>query len=57
MFAALKEHWPEYLMEAAGLGIIMISTRVVDALRPGHVPEIASRIRWCNHEPQRDAGS
>jgi len=21
MFAALKEHWPEYLMEAAGLGI------------------------------------
>src|SRR5580704_4386577 len=25
MFAALKEHWPEYLMEAAGLGIFMIS--------------------------------
>ncbi len=23
---ALREHWPEYLMEAAGLGIFMIST-------------------------------
>jgi aquaporin Z len=32
MFAALKEHWPEYLMEAAGLGLIMISACVVDAL-------------------------
>src|SRR5262249_7130957 len=32
MFAALKEHWPEYLMEAAGLGIILISACVVDAL-------------------------
>jgi aquaporin Z len=32
MFAALKEHWPEYLMEAAGLGIFMISTCVVGAL-------------------------
>jgi len=25
MLAALKKHWPEYLMEAAGLGIFMIS--------------------------------
>jgi aquaporin Z len=32
MFAALKEHWPEYLMEAAGLGVLMISVCVVDAL-------------------------
>ena len=32
MFAALKAHWPEYLMEAAGLGIFMISVCVVDAL-------------------------
>jgi aquaporin Z len=32
MFGALKEHWPEYLMEAAGLGIILISACVVDAL-------------------------
>jgi aquaporin Z len=32
MFAALKQHWPEYLMEAAGLGIIMVSICVVDAL-------------------------
>ena len=32
MFAAPREHWPEYLMEAAGLAIIMISVCVVDAL-------------------------
>jgi aquaporin Z len=32
MFAALKAHWPEYLMEAAGLGLIMISACVVDAV-------------------------
>lgn len=28
MFDALKRHWPEYLMEAAGLGIFMISACV-----------------------------
>ncbi len=28
MFKALREHWPEYLMEAAGLGIFMISAGV-----------------------------
>jgi len=32
MFAALRGHWPEYLIEAAGLGIYMISACVVDAL-------------------------
>jgi aquaporin Z len=32
MLAALKAHSPEYLMEAAGLGILMISVCVVDAL-------------------------
>jgi aquaporin Z len=32
MFAALKEHWPEYLIEAAGLGIYMISACVFRAL-------------------------
>ncbi|KAA0221797.1 aquaporin family protein [candidate division KSB1 bacterium] len=25
MFAVLKKHWPEYLMEAAGLGLFMVS--------------------------------
>ncbi|MBW8065283.1 MAG: aquaporin family protein, partial [Nitrospira sp.] len=25
MYDALKRHWPEYLMEAAGLGLFMIS--------------------------------
>jgi aquaporin Z len=32
MVAALKEHWPEYLMEAAGLGIFMMSVCVLGAL-------------------------
>jgi aquaporin Z len=32
MFAALREHWPEYLMEAAGLGMYMISACVVGVL-------------------------
>jgi aquaporin Z len=32
MFAALREHWPEYLIEAAGLGTYMISAGAVDAL-------------------------
>src|SRR5437667_394193 len=28
MLDALKRHWPEYLMEAAGLGLFMISAAV-----------------------------
>ena len=28
MWRALSRHWPEYLMEAAGLGIFMISASV-----------------------------
>jgi aquaporin Z len=28
MLSALKRHWPEYLMEAAGLGIFMVSAAV-----------------------------
>ncbi len=32
MFATLRKHWPEYLMEAAGLGIFMISACVVVAI-------------------------
>ena len=29
MLTALRKHWPEYLMEAAGLGIFMISACIV----------------------------
>jgi aquaporin Z len=32
MFDALKRHWPEYLMEAAGLGLFMISAGVFTIL-------------------------
>ena len=29
MFDALKRHWPEYLMEGAGLGMFMLSASVL----------------------------
>src|SRR2546422_756280 len=32
MLNALKAHWPEYLMEAAGLGIFMVSASVFTIL-------------------------
>ncbi len=32
MFNALKEHWPEYLMEAAGLAVFMVSACVFTIL-------------------------
>jgi aquaporin Z len=32
MFQSLRHHWPEYLMEAAGLGIFMISAGVFTTL-------------------------
>jgi len=32
MLNALREHWPEYLMEAAGLGIFMVSASVFTIL-------------------------
>lgn len=32
MFQTLREHWPEYLMEAGGLGIFMISAGVFGVL-------------------------
>jgi hypothetical protein len=31
-FAALRSHWPEYLMEAAELGMFMVSACVVGVL-------------------------
>jgi len=32
MFVALRHHWPEYLMEAAGLGLFMISACIGTAI-------------------------
>ena len=32
MRAALQHHWPEYLMEAAGLGMFMLSACIFGAL-------------------------
>src|SRR5690348_14094231 len=32
MFNALKQHWPEYLMEAGGLGVFMIAACAFGAL-------------------------
>jgi aquaporin Z len=45
MFAVLKAHWPEYLMEAAGLGIFMISVCVVDALLEYPLSPVHQTIR------------
>jgi aquaporin Z len=47
MFDALKRHWPEYLMEAAGLGIFMISACVFATIleHPG------SPVRHAVSEP------
>jgi aquaporin Z len=45
MFVALKAHWPEYLMEAAGLGIFMISACVVDALLEYPLSQVHQTIR------------
>jgi aquaporin Z len=45
MFAALKEHCPEYLMEAAGLGIFMISVCVVGALLEYPLSPVHQTIR------------
>lgn len=32
MYAAVRNHWPEYLMEAAGLGCFMLSACLFTAL-------------------------
>jgi aquaporin Z len=45
MFAALKGHWPEYLMEAAGLGVFMISVCVFGALLEHPVSPVHQTIR------------
>jgi aquaporin Z len=45
MFAALKAHWPEYLMEAAGLGIFMMSACVFGALLEYPVSPVHQTIR------------
>jgi aquaporin Z len=47
MLNALKQHWPEYLIEAAGLGLFMISACVFGAVLeyPG------SPVRQAIHDP------
>ena len=47
MFATLKRHWPEYLMEAAELGIFMISACGFGVL----LEYSGSPIRQTIHEP------
>ena len=44
MFYALKNHWPEYLMEAAELGLFMISACVFTAVLFHPVSPIAQHI-------------
>ena len=45
MFAALKEHWPECLVEAAGLGIILISACLADVLLEYPLSPVRQAIR------------
>src|SRR5574341_1686109 len=47
MIEALKKHWPEYLMEAAGLGIFMISACGFGAL----LEHPASPVRHALTDP------
>ena len=51
---ALRAHWPEYVMEAAGLGLFMVSAAVVttaleyppDAVKSFLGPERPSGMGW-----------
>ena len=44
MRAALASHWPEYLIEAAGLGVFMLSACVFGALLGHPASPIAGRV-------------
>src|SRR5437763_11108515 len=44
MRAALTSHWPEYLIEAAGLGVFMLSACVFGALLGHPASPIAGRV-------------
>lgn len=44
MLVALREHWPEYLMEAAGLGLFMISACVFTTLLMHPASPVQRRI-------------
>ena len=45
MVNALREHWPEYLMEAAGLGLFMVSACLFTALLEDPASPAARAIR------------
>ncbi len=42
--ATLRDHWPEYLMEAWGLGLLMLVAAAAGALLPPSVPHAWQRI-------------
>ena len=42
--AALRDHWPEYLMEAWGLGMLMLVAAAAGALLPTSVPRAWQRV-------------
>ena len=53
MYAALRGHWPEYLMGAAGLGIFMVSVCAFGALFEHPVSPVRQAIRDPTVEPAR----
>ena len=54
---ALRRHWPEYLMEAAGLGLFMVSVEASffpssAAVNPG-LTIMANALRVADHLRER----
>jgi hypothetical protein len=49
MLRALKEHWPEYVCEAAELGLFMISAGLFTILlfHPDRPPSLSFLTRLC----------
>ena len=68
MFASLKKHWPEYLMQADELGIIRNSTCIVDApleqpvspvrrtISDPTIRAIATQLAYRSGSPVQDFG-
>ena len=47
MWRALKQHWPEYLMEAAGLGLFMLAACGFGTLLEHPASPVQQALRWA----------
>ena len=48
MLKAIRHHWPEYLMESAGLGVFMISAGLFTTLLEYPAPPVHQSILGFN---------